>query len=45
MLWGRISASYRRDASGLEVQNHCLRSEQASGSHGGVGITEFFNLW
>ena len=26
------------DASGLEVQNHCPRSEQESGSHGGMGV-------
>jgi len=32
-------------ASGLEVQSHCPRSEQASGGHGGAGIAEFFNSW
>ena len=42
----KISASHRMDASGLGVQNYCPRSEQASGSHGGVGIAaiEFLNL-
>ena len=48
MLVSQDWYSYRMDASGLEVQNHCPRSKQASVSHSGVGIAvilEFFNLW
>ena len=35
----------RNHINRLEVQSHCPRSEPASGSHGGVEITEFFNSW